>query len=628
MKLKIYQQGGGLIYTPFIPEQWLGTSGKTASSKGSGDSSEEDKLDPLDKELLGLMKDQNLIPSDIEMIYNRLIAFQRRSQNLSKMSGLGGTSTYRSVMPGMLQIMNLVSKAKYNKAADDKILQQMMSENAGNEFALDGYGRMYVQNKDGKVIKVFPTEFDNEKHMPLSNSQLLYLRERDPSLAFDDSIFEDMRNMVGMSTVSKEIDRIIKAFGTEEGQRYLSRETAQIFADGQTPEGFYKLTMKAPAEGLKEAYKTIWDQLPTNMQNLLKIRAKVSGDIDPLLMIRDIWMHNTDKTQQIDYDATLTKAAGIDVDPLKTKKEAAEQLTQNNYLQQIGNMRLHQTRATVVPRASKIYETAGMSVSAYNAGSPVDKQMDVLPKMSLADFRIKANAAKAGDFNSVTLGNRVLHPTEYDKVMYDGSSELNIVMLPYKRDPATGKITPDFGKLTAFNEVQQTIRNNPNMSQTELSQLLRSKGLSLNDLEEDVIELKDTMPFLTVSAYASKDSHTVTKAMEPFLEHLGNDVGKDVADAFKNMLIYGTTNPSKSSKKISKQNTPERWDIYRGNVFIPMENAARAMLLSGIGEYVPKTDMTNFAARVEAREQETILSDFIRQNDPNYDTISQLGQFK
>ena len=85
MKLKVYQQGGGLIYTPFIPEQWLGTSGKT--SKTSGSSDEEDKLDPLDKELLGLMKDQNLLPSDIEMIYNRLIAFQRRSQNLSKMSG-------------------------------------------------------------------------------------------------------------------------------------------------------------------------------------------------------------------------------------------------------------------------------------------------------------------------------------------------------------------------------------------------------------------------------------------------------------------------------------------------------------------------------------------------------------
>ena len=622
MKLKIYQQGGGLIYTPFIPEQYAGTTKK--SSKSSDD--EDSKIDPLDKELLGLMKDQNLLPSDIRMIYDRLIAFQRKSQNLSALSGVGGASPYRSVMPGMLQIMNYLSQAKYSKAADDKIITQMMNENAGDECALDGYGRMYVQTEDGKVTKIKPSDFDSEKHLPLSNSQLLYLRENDPTLALDTQVFEDMRNMVGMTSVSKEIDRIIKAFGTEEGQRYLSKETAQIFSDLNNPDGAYKLTLKMPSSGLKQAWKTIYDQLPTNMQNLLKIRAAVSGDkVDDY--ISDIVLHNSNTTQNIDYDATFSKALGYDTDPNKTKKEAAEQLTQDNYLQQIGNMRLHATRTTIVPRASKIFDTAVMSVAAYNAGAPVDKQMDVLPKMSLSDFRIKANAAKAGDFNSVTFGNRMLHPTEYDKIMYDGSSEINIVMLPYKRDAATGKIMPDFGKMEAFNEVSNIIRNNPNMSQTELQQLLSSKGLSINDIS-DTLELTDTMPFITVSAYASKDSKTITKDMEPYLEHLENNVGKDVADAFKNMLLYGTTEPSKNSRKIGNRNTPERWDIYRGNIFIPMENAARAMLLSGIGEFVPKTDMTDFAARVEAREQETVLNSYLKQNDPNYDIISQLGQFR
>ena len=623
MKLKIYQQGGGLIYTPFIPEQYTGTASN--GKKGSG-SDEDSKIDPLDKELLGLMKDQNLLPSDIQMIFDRLISFQRRTQSLSS-SMLGGSSSYRSVMPGMLQIMNYLSQAKYSKAADDKIVNQMMTENAGNEFALDGYGRMYIMTEDGKVTKIAPSSFDNEKHRPLSNSELLYLRENKPELALDTEIFEDMRNMVGMSTVSKEIDRIIKAFGTEEGQRYLSKETAQIFSDLNNPDGAYKLTMKVPASGLKQAWKTIYDQLPTNMQNLLKIRAAVSGDT-PETYISDIVLHNSSTTQNIDYDATMSKAAGYETDPLKAKKEAAEQLTQNNYLQQIGNMRLHATRTTIVPQASKIFDTGAMFVSAYNAGAPVDKQMDVLPKMSLSDFRIKANAAKAGDFNSVTFANRMLNPTEYDKIMYDGSSEINIVMLPYKRDPATGKIMPNFDKLEAFNEVQNKFRNNPSMSQTELQQLLASKGLSISDMQNDVLELKDTMPFITISAYASKDSNTITKEMKPYLEHLENNVGKDVADAFKNMLIYGTTEPSKNSRKISNRNTPERWDIYRGNIFIPMENSARAMLLSGIGEYVPKTSMTDFAARVEAREQETALNSYLQQNDPNYNVISQLGQFR
>jgi len=623
MKLKVYQQGGGLIYTPFIPEQYADSSGRDSKSS-SGSDSEDVKLDPLDKELLGLMKDQNLLPSDIQMIYNRLIAFQRSTQRLS---GLEGTGSYRSVMPGMLQIMSLVSQAKYNKARADSAIKQMTDENTGSDVALDKYGRMYVQNMDGKIEKIKPSDYDIEKYRPISNSELMYLREQ--NLPFDSDILSDVAETVGMTSISKEIDRIIDAFGKTKTEGYFDKNSSEIFKAlaSKSPEGIYKLTEEKSSADLRKAWNIVFKQLPTNMQHVLSARAALSGS-DPANFIHEIVLSNLDYTFGIDYDAQQSKAAGFDTDPNATKKAAAEQLTQNNYLQQIGNMRLHQTRTQIVPRAAKIFETGAMSVSAYNAGAPVDKDMDVLPKMSLADFRIKANAAKAGDTNAITFGNRMLDPTEYDKLMYDGSSEVNIVMLPYRRDPSTGKLMPDFKKLVAFNEVQAELRGNKNMSQTELLQLLSSKGLSLNDFQDDVLEFKDTMPFITVSAYASKDSNTITKDMLPYLEHLENQVGKDVADAFKNMLLYGTTEPSKNSRKIAGRNTPERWDLYRGNIYIPMENAARAMLLSGIGEYVPKTSMTDFAARVEAREQETLLNGLLQQNDPNYNVISQLGQFR
>jgi hypothetical protein len=146
-----------------------------------------------------------------------------------------------------------MSQAKYNKQADDAILNKMLSENAGNEFALDAYGRMYVQDKEGKISKINPSEFDSNKHYALSNSQLIYMRERNPELAFDGYVFEDMRNMVGMTSVVKEIDRIIKEFGSEEGQRYLSKEAAQVFLDLNSPEGMYKLSLKQPSQGLKQA---------------------------------------------------------------------------------------------------------------------------------------------------------------------------------------------------------------------------------------------------------------------------------------------------------------------------------------------------------------------------------------
>ena len=62
-----------------------------------------------------------------------------------------------------------------------------------------------------------------------------------------------MRNMIGMTSVAKEIDRIIKEFGSEEGQRYLSKDAAQIFLDLNSPDGLYKLSLKQPSQGLKDA---------------------------------------------------------------------------------------------------------------------------------------------------------------------------------------------------------------------------------------------------------------------------------------------------------------------------------------------------------------------------------------
>ena len=236
MKLKLYQQGGGLIYTPFIPEQYAGT---TAKSSKSSDSDEDSKLDPLDKELLGLMKDQNLLPSDIQMIYNRLIAFQRSTQRLSSTAGFGGTNSYRSVMPGMLQIMNLVSQAKYNKARADSAIAQMSKESSGSDVALDKYGRMYVQDtKDGKVEKVLPKDYDSEKYRPISNSELMYLREQ--SMPFNADIISDVADTVGMSSISKEINRIISAFGTTK----LALKS---------PDGIYKLTEEKSSADLRKA---------------------------------------------------------------------------------------------------------------------------------------------------------------------------------------------------------------------------------------------------------------------------------------------------------------------------------------------------------------------------------------
>jgi len=622
MKLKIYQQGGGLIYTPFIPEQ--ATTGNSTSSK-SNSSDDDSKLDPLDKELLSLMKDQNLLPSDINQIFSRLIAFQKKTQSLTDF----GDDSYRSVMPGMLQIMQMVSNARYNKAKSDEAIKIMSNQNTGADVALDKYGRMYVQNMDGEIKHIAPSEYDSEKYRPISNSELLYLREN--SLPFDTDILSDISETVGLTDISKEIDRIIDAFGKTKSEQYYDKDVIDIFTALKSPDGIYKLTEEKTSADLRKAWNVIYKQLPTKMQHVLNARAALT-DSNVADYIHEIVLSNLDYTQGIDYDATQSKAAGYDTDPNATKKAAAEQLTQDNYLQQIGNRRLYRSEAAIVPTAAQISDTGALIVPVYNAGMPVDKQMDGIGMMTLSNFRVKAEASKAGDFSSVTFGNRLLRDNEFDQIVYDGVSELNIAMLPYKHDSTTGQITPDFDKLIAFNYIQGLIDENPNISETELAQKARDKGYDLVQLGYDrktnSINLPDTMPFITFSAYANKDSLNIPKSSRPFLEHLSNADGKQIMDKIETLINYGELTPTKNSRKLNNFNGPERWDLYHGNVYVPMTNAARAMLLSGIGEFVPKTSMTDYAARVTAREVESAMTNYLQQADPNYNQISQLAQFR
>lgn len=143
--------------------------------------------------------------------------------------------------------------------------------------------------------------------------------------------------------------------------------------------------------------------------------------------------------------------------------------------------------------------------------------------------------------------------------MYDGASEVNVAMLPFTRDTETGKLMPALDKILSFNEVMKELERNPDMSQTELQQLFKSKGLSINDFERWRDGKIDTMPFITVSAYASDDTIPLNTTTKRFLEHLDSGSGKQIIDQFSNMLVYGKTNPTKSDKKINKHvNTPER----------------------------------------------------------------------
>lgn len=643
MYIKRKYQVGGVVYTPYLPaqagslqESTSATSGGTASSG----SSPEKITGTVKKEIIDLLK-ENGMPSDVSTLLNAANTFLTKSRSLSNYSIFGGEDEDYD-LSDLMKIQQLVNDVKYNNNLRDKAVQQMTSEAAGSEVAITSTGQMYVRTENG-IERINPGEYDPEKHNVLTNDELLYLREHENGLAFDTSILNDLQNTIGMKAITDYLRTSIKAFGTDELGGYTTKDDSVnrglALLNEAGPDGYYKFKTQDQLRDVNAAINFLYEGMTPNARNLLVAKTAAEGgdpknEKDITRLILQALYHYPSYSKTVDFDKTAT-----DFDPYTTGKKggsstSSEQLTQDNYLQQIGNMRLYQTTAAIVPQASQVWETGALTMNVYSAGAPVDKNMEVLGPMNMVEFRQKAAAVKAGDLNSISFGNRVLDPNELPAIMYDGNSELNIAMLPYKHDSKTGKIVPDFDKLMAYNEIQHILKNNPNISQIELDQLLNNKGIQLSpgdyDRETNTIRIKDTMPFITFSAYASKDSVNISKDMKPFLEHLDNQSGKQIMDAYTNALKYNTTTPSKSTRVVNSHfNSPERWDMYRGNVYIPMENAARAMLLSGIGEFVPKSSMTDFAARVTAREAEVAMTNYLRQNDPNYSVISQqLGQFR
>ena len=515
------------------------------------------------------------------------------------MPGLGGTNAYRSAMPSMLKIMSLANQGKYNVERDKEVIKKMMDENAGNELALDGYGRMYVQNEDGEIKKIKISEFDPEKYAPLSNSQLLYHREQNPKLAFDNSAFEDLRNIVGMTSVIKEVDRIVKEFGTQEESRYLSKDAAQAFLDINSPDGLYKLTQKVPSKGLKEAWKAVWDQLPTNMQNVLKARAAISGDDDPKKFIADIVFRNTSSTENIDYDTTASKAAGFNVGG---SGSGSEKTTKDTYPERLvsGSGLDPEQWINIMP------SNTGITLTAYsqNAG-PVMKDGNRFNNSNLQVMLSHADGIGGiVDAQSITFGEDLINSSEFKNLMVDTTVNMKRVWLPI-RYTEDGRITPNFEAQQKLEQAQEYVSSqNGQISDAWIEQWL-SENLPNAKWNKDTktIEFdKQTMrPFLVVHGIAARNRVSFNSDSN-YLHHLSNNEGKQLKDEYER--IVGQESVVGKIEKVKGEGAA-RWKYYSGNIYMPISGPTVGAFIYN-DQYFPQetyTNITQKARNSEARDR-------------------------
>ena len=587
MKLKVYQQGGGLIYTPFIP----GRTESKISGSSTDSNGDDSKIDPLDKEILALMKDKDLLPSDIEAISSALIGFQRRTQHLGN-PALGGSSDYRSVMPGMLQIMQMVSTARFNRQQWDNAVSEMQKHDAGSEVAMDSYGRMFVLDKDGKLSKISPNEYDNTKHHAISNSELLQYRERVAGM--DGNLLNAMDDLVGKQDVYKAINEIIKAYGTQDKVAFLTKDKAAqaIILDLNSPDGIYNIKETYTAADLQTAFKVLYDELPTNMQHLLKANAALAGESNPEVgaykFINNIIHNNISRNLSASFDASATKAAGGAGD-----SDDPKNLTDYNYVENLATGRNFQPPVftTFNPGGSSVYIHAPIqNVGALTTGDGITP---VGPGMvdSILES-IKGLKAISPQY-TVTFGDQMLDASAQGQLLYDGSA-LQRVNLPYKE--VNGEITVDWETVEQLEEINKNITEKgatPGM----IRDMIADNPKFVWNSETGQVEAVNHMWFLTFGAMIGHDFVDGLNTNSRYIERMTQDQADFWHKRYEEAAKYGFVNHDKNAPQRTNAPTDkgflgidwQKTKYYHGNVFMPILNE-----MAGAVQYYPKaTHMDN-----------------------------------
>lgn len=125
MKIKSYQVGG-VVYTPFVPNQ-AQSAGTTSSTKSSS-SDEDEKLTGIKKEIVEILQ-SNGIPSDVEMFLNKANMFLGNSTSLSSMSLFGGTNDDYD-LSDLVKIQKMANDVKWNNQRYEKATANLDAEDA------------------------------------------------------------------------------------------------------------------------------------------------------------------------------------------------------------------------------------------------------------------------------------------------------------------------------------------------------------------------------------------------------------------------------------------------------------------------------------------------------------------
>lgn len=629
MKIKRYNSGGGIIYTPFVSSR--GVPQNSTETPSTSTSKKDEDSEWLEKEYVKMIQHNGLI-SDVNQTMDKMKQWHILAKNMSNSYLMGGENQY-DVLSQMFDIQKEINANKRMQDSWTQAQQNAYNQGALGEVATTPGGNIYVWTKDG-ITSVTPEEYNKNKGTGayvdynedgsdyLTNSELLDIRER--YVPGNTNLINNVGSAKGLSTITKEIRDIVKEFGNESITEYIKRTGNKISQSawdgiqiliGEGPDGYYKTTTKTERRYLDAAFEYLLESIGVPSRNKLRAVVAARGgnpnDAEEVygLILNALTIH-TDYSQDPSFEKSATE-----YDPDGDGKGAKSQLTEDKlaerYLSGSGapspKYEILMTSKSGVPMYAYVQNLGGILNSSGNASLGDANLEDV--------FTNGYSLSTDVDKKSITFGDQLIDWSDASKIVYDSSTSLKRVYLPARN--VNGRITPDFEMYKTISQLNEKFKD---LDAGTIKDYLAENYPALDyDEKNKMIIAKDTQLFLTFGGIASTDTFSKDMSKSDWLIH-DESIDRKWKDkyngltGFRSNTSIGTKSATTGNKETKNGWMPWNWgyDFYKGNVFVAVTDPMLASMIHNNqfwskDAYMAMTQKAETTKREIAREQQSQL---------------------
>ena len=588
------------MWTQSFANPLLAQKQQTKTTKTSGS---EDGL--LSESLLKDLRGHG-IPVDYD-------AFMDQVSKLDQRMAAGLPVSSKAIRDLEAQANRVIQQNDYLKEAE-KLADK---NDARGEIAVGGRGQLYTLQENGKIKTVSMADYDAEKDGPaMTVNELIEHRKFNPTQQFDTTLTQVIGNSIGMQKINDYIMNIIQKVGSAETTEeayidlasYIGREAAKKPSQQELqnlqnlytamselgPDALFKSKEVRESKNLREAFDYIQSILPRDMQTQLRGRYVASGGnlndsgayIQSIIASSLGAANKTRNESYIDYEASLNKAAG--------KGQDSDHQISMTGLEQLVMGTLGKRQLNIVGKSNSGIQ---FTLDGAGMGKLTDAKNDIV-NASVLSSALDRGLGALIDQNNIFFGDQKISPDILNKFVYDGQDVINVWA------PVGPNGGVDFGKLAQYEELRKTIKNNPNLTQDDIQQLMAEIGINgtIDPNGNFVGNDPNMAQFIVLTGLTSDE--VIDDDENEFSYKLQGDDKKQALERIK--TIYAMHN--KGKKGDQREKFPTGWfdwstGIVAAPIFIRVGDTARfdAGTIVGHGARVAQQPYSSLIAKDQAQ---------------------------